>query len=42
MNGHDSSTQTVLKVGGSLIEVAADLIDYLIAAHVDALVVPGG
>jgi aspartokinase-like uncharacterized kinase len=42
MNEHDSSTQTVLKVGGSLIEVAADLIDYLIAAHVDALVVPGG
>jgi aspartokinase-like uncharacterized kinase len=42
MNGHDSSTQTVLKVGGSLIEVATDLIDYLVAAHVDALVVPGG
>ena len=42
MNGHDSSTQTVLKVGGSLIEVATDLIDYLVTAHVDALVVPGG
>lgn len=35
-------THTVLKVGGSLIEVASNLIGYLSAAHVDALVVPGG
>jgi len=42
MNGHDSWTHTVLKVGGSLIEVATDLIAYLVAAHADALVVPGG
>jgi hypothetical protein len=42
MNGQDSKTRTVLKVGGSLIEVAADLIAYLVAAHVDTLVVPGG
>ena len=42
MKGQDSRTCTVLKIGGSLIEVAADLIAYLLAAHVDALVVPGG
>jgi hypothetical protein len=35
-------THTVLKIGGSLIEVAWHLIAYLSAAHVDALVVPGG
>ncbi|MGZ4883675.1 MAG: hypothetical protein ACXV2A_07255, partial [Halobacteriota archaeon] len=38
MNGHDSRTHTVLKVGGSLIEVATNLIVYLAAARVDALV----
>jgi hypothetical protein len=42
MNRRNSRTHTVLKVGGSLIEVATDLIVYLFAAHVDALVVPGG
>ncbi|HYC20882.1 MAG TPA: amino acid kinase [Candidatus Bathyarchaeia archaeon] len=42
MDGEDSRTPTVLKVGGSLIDVATDLIIYLIAAQVDALVVPGG
>jgi hypothetical protein len=42
MNGHDSRTHPVLKVGGSLIEVARDLIAYLVAAHADAIVVPGG
>jgi len=35
-------TCSVLKVGGSLIEVASNLIAYLSAARVDALVVPGG
>lgn len=42
MSAQDSRTHSVLKVGGSLIAVAADLIAYLVAAHVDALVVPGG
>jgi len=42
MNAQERTTRTVLKVGGSLIEMAADLIAYLVAAHVDALVVPGG
>jgi len=42
MNRQDSRTSTVLKVGGSLMEVAEDLITYLVAAHVDAVVVPGG
>jgi hypothetical protein len=42
MKGQDSRTCTVLKIGGSLIEVATDLIAYLVAAHIDALVVPGG
>ena len=35
-------TRTVLKVGGSLLAVCKDLIDYLIEAHVNAVVVPGG
>jgi 5-(aminomethyl)-3-furanmethanol phosphate kinase len=35
-------TRTVLKVGGSLLEVCKDLLDYLIEAHVNAVVVPGG
>ena len=35
-------THTVLKIGGSLIEVASHLIAYLSAADVDTLVVPGG
>jgi aspartokinase-like uncharacterized kinase len=34
--------RTVLKLGGSLILVSKDLINYLIEAQVDALVVPGG
>ena len=34
--------RTVLKLGCSLISVSKDLINYLIEAHVDALVVPGG
>jgi 5-(aminomethyl)-3-furanmethanol phosphate kinase len=34
--------QTVLKIGGSLISVSKDLINYLIEAQVDVLVVPGG
>jgi aspartokinase-like uncharacterized kinase len=42
MRGNANKTRVVLKVGGSLIEVAVDLITYLIAAHVDALIVPGG
>lgn len=33
---------TVLKIGGSLISVSKDLINYLIEAQVDVLVVPGG
>jgi 5-(aminomethyl)-3-furanmethanol phosphate kinase len=35
-------THTVLKVGGSLIEVSKDLIDCLVKAELDVLVVPGG
>jgi 5-(aminomethyl)-3-furanmethanol phosphate kinase len=35
-------THTVLKVGGSLIEVSKDLIDCLVKAQLDVLVVPGG
>jgi len=35
-------TRTVLKVGGSLLAVSKELIDYLIEAHVNAVVVPGG
>ncbi len=42
MSRQDSKTHNVLKVGGSLIAVGADLIAYLAAAHVDALIVPGG
>ncbi|MGB9212956.1 MAG: hypothetical protein WCB91_08680, partial [Halobacteriota archaeon] len=42
MREQNRMTHTVLKVGGSLIEVASNLIAYLSAAHVDALVVPGG
>jgi aspartokinase-like uncharacterized kinase len=42
MRERNSMTHTVLKVGGSLIEVASNLIACLSAAHVDALVVPGG
>jgi hypothetical protein len=32
----------VLKIGGSLIAVATDLIAHLVAAHADILIVPGG
>jgi 5-(aminomethyl)-3-furanmethanol phosphate kinase len=32
----------VLKIGGSLIDVAADLIAHLVGAHADILIVPGG
>jgi len=42
MNGQNTKTRAVLKVGGSLIKVAEDLISYLVAAHVDVLIVPGG
>ena len=35
-------THTVLKVGGSLIEVSMDLISCLVEAQLDVLVVPGG
>lgn len=35
-------THTVLKVGGSLIAVSKDLINCLIEAHLNVLVVPGG
>jgi 5-(aminomethyl)-3-furanmethanol phosphate kinase len=35
-------THTVLKVGGSLIEVSKDLINCLVEAQLDVLVVPGG
>jgi aspartokinase-like uncharacterized kinase len=35
-------THTVLKIGGSLIAVAKDLVKYLIKAQLDVLVVPGG
>lgn len=35
-------TYTVLKVGGSLIAVSKDLINCLIEAHLNVLVVPGG
>jgi hypothetical protein len=42
MREWNTMTHTVLKVGGSLIEVASNLVAYLSAAHVDALVVPGG
>ena len=42
MNGRLVVTPTVLKIGGSLIQVARDLIAYLVAARIDALVIPGG
>jgi hypothetical protein len=42
MSAQDGRTHVVLKVGGSLIAVGADLIAHLVAAGVDALVVPGG
>lgn len=42
MRTSDSTMPSVLKIGGSLIAVAADLVAHLIAAHADVLVVPGG